>query len=89
LAVNASAEFLATHPKQYLSANYFGARMSDRIDWVNGLSTEELVFAHKVYELINETSCATIESHRATAEIREELCRRDQLTRLEKDLNIG
>ena len=63
--------------------------MIDRVSLVNGLSTEQSVFAHKVYELINETACATIESHRVTGEIREELCRRDQQAHLEKDFNIG
>jgi hypothetical protein len=83
------AEFLISHPSRHGSANYLGARMSDRTDWLRGLSTKELVFVHKVYEAINQSTCETIESHRAAGEIRQELCRRARLARLEKDFEIG
>jgi hypothetical protein len=63
--------------------------MNDRTNWLHGLSTEELVFVHKAYEAINDSSCATIESLRAAGEIRQELCRRDHLRRLEKYFDIG
>jgi hypothetical protein len=63
--------------------------MSDRTNWLHGLSTEELVFVHKAYEAINDSSCATIESLRAAGEIRQELWHRDHLGRLEKYFDIG
>jgi hypothetical protein len=58
--------------------------MRDRTNWLCGLSTEELVFVHKAYEAINNSTCATIESLRAAGEIRQELCRRGNLARFEK-----
>jgi hypothetical protein len=63
--------------------------MSDRTDWLHGLSTEELVFVHKAYDAINDSTWSTIESLRAAGEIRQELCRRGDLAHLEKDLDIG
>jgi hypothetical protein len=63
--------------------------MKDRTNWLRGFSTEELVFVHKAYEAINNSTCATVESHRAADEIRQELCRRGHLARLEKDFDIG
>jgi hypothetical protein len=56
--------------------------MSDRTDWLRNLSTEELPFLHKAYDVINQSMCWTIESYRAAGEIRQELARRGQLVRL-------
>ena len=56
--------------------------MSDRTDWLRNLSTEELLFMHKAYDVINQSMCWTIESYRAAGEIRQELVRRGQLVRL-------
>jgi hypothetical protein len=36
--------------------------MSDRTDWLHNLSTEELLFLYKVYDVINQSTCWTIES---------------------------
>jgi hypothetical protein len=58
------------------------ARMSDRTDWLRNLSTEELLFLDKVYDIINQSTCWTIESQRAAGEIRQELARRGQLVGL-------
>ena len=58
------------------------ARMSDRTDWIRNLSTEELLFLHKVYDIINQSTCWTIESQRAAGEIRQELARIGQLVGL-------
>jgi hypothetical protein len=59
--------------------------MSDRTDWISTLSTEELVFMHKVYDVINQSMCWTIESYRAAGEIRQELARRGQLVGLNNE----
>jgi hypothetical protein len=59
--------------------------MSERIDWLRTLSTEELLFLYKVYDIINQSTCWTIESQRAAGEIRQELANRGQLV----DLNNG
>jgi hypothetical protein len=59
--------------------------MSDRTDWISTLSTEELVFMHKVYDVINQSMCWTIESYRAAGEIRQELARRGQLVGLNSE----
>ena len=39
--------------------------MSDRTDWLSTLSTEELLFMRKAYDVINQSMCWTIESYRA------------------------
>jgi hypothetical protein len=57
--------------------------MSDRTDWLSNLSTEELLFLYKVYGIINQSTCWTIESQRAAGEIRQELARRGQLVSLD------
>ena len=31
--------------------------MSDRTDWLRNLSTEELLFMHKAYDVINQRYC--------------------------------
>jgi hypothetical protein len=59
------------------------ARMSDRTDWLRNLSTEELLFLRKVYDIINQSTCWTIESQRAAGEIRQELAPRGQIVGLE------
>jgi len=59
-----------------------GARMSDRTDWLRNLSTEELLFLHKVYRIINQSTGWTIESERAAGEITQELARKGQLVGL-------
>ena len=56
--------------------------MSDRTDWLRNLSTEELLFMRKAYDVINQSMCWTIESYRAAGEIRQELARRGQLVGL-------
>ena len=59
--------------------------MTDRTDWLGNLSTEELLFMHKAYEVINQSMCWTIESYRAATEIRRELARRGQLVGLNNE----
>jgi hypothetical protein len=59
--------------------------MTDRTDWLGNLSTEELLFMHKAYEVINQSMCWTIESYRAAGEIRQELARRGQLVGLNNE----
>jgi hypothetical protein len=59
--------------------------MSDRTDWLRTLSTEELLFLHKVYDIINQSTCWRIESQRAACEIRQELARRGQLVGLNNE----
>ena len=59
--------------------------MSDRIDWLSTLSTEELLFMHKAYDVIHQSMCWTIESYRAATEIRRELARRGQLVGLNNE----
>jgi hypothetical protein len=59
--------------------------MSDRTDWISTLSTEELLFMHKAYDVINQSMCWTIESYRAAGEIRQELARRGQLVGLNSE----
>ena len=59
--------------------------MSDRTDWLSTLSTEELLFMRKAYDVINQSMCWTIESYRAAGEIRQELARRGQLLGLNKE----
>jgi hypothetical protein len=59
--------------------------MSDRIDWLSTLSTEELLFMRKAYDVINQSMCWTIESYRAAGEIRQELARRGQLVGLNNE----
>jgi len=49
----------------------------------------KLVFVHKAYDAINDSTWSTIESLRAAGEIRQELRRRGHLARLEKDFDIG
>ena len=59
--------------------------MSDRADWLSTLSTEELLFMRKAYDVINQSMCWTIESYRAAGEIRQELARRGQLVGLNNE----
>jgi hypothetical protein len=59
--------------------------MSDRTDWLRNLSTEELLFMHKAYDVINQSMCWTIESYRAAGEIRQALTRRGQLVGLNNE----
>ena len=59
--------------------------MSDRIDWLSTLSTEELLFMRKAYDVINQSMCWTIESYRAAGEIRQALTRRGQLVGLNNE----
>jgi hypothetical protein len=59
--------------------------MSDRTDWLRNLSTEELLFMHKAYDVINQSMCWTIESYRAAGEIRQALARRGQLVGLNNE----
>ena len=59
--------------------------MSDRTDWLSTLSTEELLFMRKAYDVINQSMCWTIESYRAASEIRQELARREQLVGLNNE----
>ena len=59
--------------------------MSDRTDWLSTLSTEELLFMRKAYDVINQSMCWTIESYRAAGEIRQELARRGQLVGLNNE----
>ncbi len=62
--------------------------MSDRTDWLEGLSTDELVFVHKAYEAINDSTCATIQSLQTASEVKQELCRRGHLARFEKYFDL-
>ena len=59
--------------------------MSDRTDWLRNLSTEELLFMRKAYDVINQSMCWTIESYRAASEIRHELARRGELVGLNNE----
>jgi hypothetical protein len=59
--------------------------MSDRTDWLRNLSTEELLFMHKAYDVINQSMCWTIESYRAAGEIRQALAGRGQLVGLHNE----
>jgi len=43
--------------------------MSDRADWLSTLSTEELLFMRKAYDVIHQSMCWTIDFYRAAGEI--------------------
>jgi hypothetical protein len=53
-------------------------------EWLWGLSTEQLVFVHTVYDVINQSPLWTIEMHRVAGDIQQELSRRGQLAQLDR-----
>src|SRR5271165_208183 len=52
---------------------------TDDTDWLRRVSTEELTLLHNIVDVINGSSCRTIESRRAAGEITQELVRRRRL----------
>jgi hypothetical protein len=52
---------------------------TDDTDWLRRASTEELTHLHNIVDVINGSSCRTIESRRAAGEITQELVRRRRL----------
>ena len=54
-------------------------------EWLRGLSTEQLVFIHSVYDVINQSLVWTAKMHRIADAIRRELARRGRLAQLDKN----